>query len=180
MQIYQKSILARCLPSPKHPLRCPIPTISGTCLPTGCVSSGWKKGGRKSGLRWSATSTGPMCLRWSARGGTCRCRTSSALRRRWMWSLGCCLGRRTRVREVRKAVLVLIACGRPWNCTDCWGPDVLHVARQRGRLQHPIATVATVRLGLKAFLPLFFRLLTLAMTARAVKTTMCRLVQRVG
>ena len=94
MQIYQKSILARCPPSPKHPPRCPIPTIFGTCWPIGCASSGWRRGGRKNGLRWSATWTGRTCQPWSARGGTCRCPTSSALRRRSMWSLGCCSGHR--------------------------------------------------------------------------------------
>lgn len=99
MQIYQKSILTRCLPSPKHPPRCPIPIIFGTCWPIGCASSGWKRGGRKSGLRWSANWIALMCQRWNDPAGMCRCRTSSASRRRWMWSLGSCLSHRTGASE---------------------------------------------------------------------------------
>lgn len=138
MQIYQKSILARCPPSPKHPPRCPIPTIFGTCLPIGCASSGLRRGGRKSGLRWSATWTGRMCQRWNDPAGMCRCRTSSALRRRWMWSLGCCSGRRTGASELRQSNTALT--GMFQRFPRSFAADLCGICRQGNGLASRLGT----------------------------------------
>lgn len=98
MQIYHHWMLWACLPNPPHPATFLPATTCAARWRIGFVFDAYRKGGRKSGWRWSANWIEPMSRQSNARAGTCRWRTLSDWRRRWKCLSGPCSCRWSRMR----------------------------------------------------------------------------------